>query len=108
VYRIYNGVPVIINEVEAVITNETYFVTTAKESVPVPVSPATFTTMEEFYEMLRKDQGLGGDDVKIIKGVFDKEKIMVKQLPRLTDEKLEKYGLLQGGLREAILAVLRK
>ena len=77
-------------------------------SVPTSPEVKAFANMEDFYEVLQKDQGLDGDDIKNIEGVFEKEKIKVKQLLRLTDEKLKEAGVSQIGLREAILAVLGK
>ena len=35
--------------------------------------------MDGFYEVLQKDQGLDEEDIGIIKDVFNKEKIKVKQ-----------------------------
>ena len=67
-----------------------------------------FASMEEFHEALKSEEGLDDRQLSIIQAALKKEEIGFKQLPRLTDEKLEKYGLKQGGLREAILAVLGK
>jgi hypothetical protein len=49
--------------------------------------------------------GLDDEDILIIQKVFEKQRIKVNVLLSLTDEDLEKYGLEQGGLRKAILAV---
>jgi hypothetical protein len=70
-------------------------------------SPRHFKNMQEFYDALR-DNDCDNEDIRIISDVFQKQRIKVKQLQRLTDEKLEKYGFKQRGLREAILAVLGK
>jgi hypothetical protein len=40
--------------------------------------------------------------------IFEEQDIEVGVLDRLTDEKLKEDGLKQGGLREAVLAVLGK
>ena len=106
-----------ISDIAALLNEHQYVVFTDLDTLPVltpessiPTSPETkrFASMEEFYEALQKDEGLDYEDIDIIKGVFDKEKIKVKQLQRLTNEDLKEYGLNQGGLRKAILAVLGK
>jgi hypothetical protein len=66
-----------------------------------------FATMEEFYEALR-ERGRSDAHIQIIKKVFEYQLIKIKQLPRLTDEDLEKAGLKQLGLRKAVLALLGK
>ena len=71
------------------------------------IGQASFKLMDEFYEALRTI-GCSKGDIQTIKKVFLKERIIVAILDRLTDEKLEKCGMKQTGLRKAILAVLRK
>jgi hypothetical protein len=70
-------------------------------------SVSSFSNMDEFYRKLGA-KGCTEDDIGIIRNAFDGERIRVGALPRLTDDKLKEYGLKQGGLREAILAVLGK
>jgi hypothetical protein len=68
--------------------------------------------MEKFFEGLKVDQGLDDDDIVIIKDCLGKQKIKFKQLMAtgelaLTDAKLKDYGIAQGGLRTAILAIIK-
>jgi hypothetical protein len=63
--------------------------------------------MDDFYAAL-KEFGLDDEQVEFIRTVFNEQKIMSQTLPRLTNESLREYGIKQGGLREAILAVLGK
>jgi hypothetical protein len=63
--------------------------------------------MEEFFAALRA-RGCDDEDIGIISDVFQKQRIKVGVLHRLTDEKLKEDGLTQRGLREAVLAVLGK
>ena len=70
------------------------------------------TTMEEFFERLRTEQEIEDDDLEIVKSSFGKQKIKFKNLIAtgelaLTDVKLKEYGITQGGLRTAILAVIK-
>ena len=72
-----------------------------------PIALPKFETIEAFYKAL-KNEDLDEDEIQEIRSVFIQQKIKSKHLPRLNDEKLEKYGIIQGGLREAILSVLGK
>jgi hypothetical protein len=63
--------------------------------------------MDKFYSALQKED-LDDVDITGVQNIFEKEKIKASTLPRLTNEKLKEYGLAQGGLREAVLAVLGK
>ncbi|KAJ3399699.1 hypothetical protein HDU80_007677 [Chytriomyces hyalinus] len=68
--------------------------------------------METFFAILEEDQGLEPDDIKAIRAVFATQKIRFKQLMAvgdlaITDEKLEKDGIKERGLRTAILSVIR-
>jgi hypothetical protein len=66
--------------------------------------------MDEFYDALagELDEEFRQEFLPIVRGVFREQGICAKQLHRLTDEKLEKAGIAQIGLREAILVVLGK
>lgn len=68
--------------------------------------------MEQFFERLKKEQELDDDDIQTINNCFVNQKIKFKQLMETgelatTDGKLKDYGVTQGGLRKAILAVIR-
>ena len=63
-----------------------------------------FQSMHEFYDAL-KNYGKNGVQIEKIKRVLVEQEIDVMELSNLTDETLEKVGLVLG-LREAILDVL--
>jgi hypothetical protein len=65
-----------------------------------------FESMDEFYKALESIVGWEMEDTEIVKRVFGVQRIKLPQLITLTDAKLEKYGLIQGGLREAVLSVI--
>ena len=64
-----------------------------------------FQTMDDFYGAL-KIYGKNDDQIEKIKRVLVEQEIDVMELSALTDAKLEKCGLIQGGLREAVLSVI--
>jgi hypothetical protein len=112
-----NGKLFPVSTISVLIHDHEYLVFTELDKLPVfspqsstPTNPEakSFVSIDDFYDALLKDEGLDGDDIAIVKGVFQKEKIKIKQLPRFTDEKLKEAGITQIGLREAILAVLGK
>lgn len=72
------------------------------------MTASSFATMDEFYDVLKKEVYRSADVDDIIKPVFEPQQIGIRQLPRLTDAKLKEAGILQMGLREAILEVLGK
>jgi hypothetical protein len=68
--------------------------------------------LEGFYEKLKRDQDLDEEDIQIIKTAFATQKIKFKQLIgtgelAVTDTDLKEYGVKQGGLRKAILSVIK-
>ncbi|TPX64306.1 hypothetical protein CcCBS67573_g08445 [Chytriomyces confervae] len=82
-----------------------------QDEVPPKFTPMS-TDMETFFAILEEDQGLEPDDIKAIRAVFATQKIRFKQLMAvgdlaITDEKLEKDGIKERGLRTAILSVIR-
>lgn len=75
----------------------------------VAANPAvSFSTMDDFYKALIVNEKLEADEIEEIQTVFKNQRIKVHHFPRLTDKKLEKYGIRQGGIRESILVVLGK
>jgi hypothetical protein len=64
--------------------------------------------MEQFYTELRKEVEYPDDVESLIIPAFNTQRIGTRQLSSLTDTKLEKMGIKQLGLREAILKVLGK
>jgi hypothetical protein len=79
-----------------------YVETVASSSLP------SFTTLEEFYTKLRKEVDYPDAIDTFVKPAFNAQLIGTRQLSDLTDTKLEKMGITQLGLREAILKVLGK
>jgi hypothetical protein len=65
-----------------------------------------FESMDHFYKSLDAIAGWEKEDTEIVKKVFGVQRIKLSQITTLTDAKLEKYGLIQGGLREAVLSVI--
>jgi uncharacterized ubiquitin-like protein YukD len=88
-----------------------YYALTVNEELPKKQT-AKFSTMEQFFDKLKTEQELDDDDVQTIKDCFGNQKIKFKQLMAtgdlvISDEKLKEYGITQGGLRTAILAIIR-
>ncbi|KAJ3262125.1 hypothetical protein HDU77_000483 [Chytriomyces hyalinus] len=68
--------------------------------------------METFFATMKEDQELEPDEIEAIRAVFLTPKIKFKHLMAvgdlaISDEKLEKYGIMQGGLRTSILSVIK-
>lgn len=71
-----------------------------------------FSTMEEFFQRLRTERKRSESDIEIIKEVFKEQSILFDDLIAtgdlaLTNDILKEYGITQGGLRTAILAVIK-
>ncbi len=63
--------------------------------------------MEQFYTALQQI-GVSNNGISSISKIFATEEIIPSVLSSLTDAKLEKMGIKQLGLREAILKVVGK
>jgi hypothetical protein len=68
--------------------------------------------MEEFFDKLKTVQEVDDGDIQTIKDCFVKQKIKFRQLMAtgdlaMTDAELKDYGINQGGLRKAILSVIK-
>jgi hypothetical protein len=59
--------------------------------------------MEEFYSALLTN-GLTKIQNDKVKTIFDAQELCVKQLSNLTDKKFKEDGLIERGLREAVLS----
>jgi hypothetical protein len=113
IFRLKDGEEFQATEISDFIDKETYHIRTDIDgpgiicifAYIVFVGPSSFATMDEFYDSLLST-GLNQNQVDRIRVVFEQQEILVSQLPRLTDAKLEADGITQRGLREAILAVL--
>jgi hypothetical protein len=68
--------------------------------------------MEQFFNRLKMEEGKSDEQVKKVRDVFSEQDIEFKQLMAtgdlaMTDAELKDYGITQGGLRKAILSVIR-
>jgi hypothetical protein len=76
--------------------------------------------MEEFFTKLKTEEDVTEQEIDDIKVVLTAQKIKFKQLMKtgklqyltigdlaITDGELEKYGIKQGGLRKAILSLVK-
>jgi len=113
-YRLRDGNPIIVTDVKDMREGFLYYVLTANETLPhssTSVSVSSFKSMEEFYAALEQkltNPSKKERQMETIMKIFEEQDIEVGVLDRLTDEKLKEDGLKQGGLREAVLAVLGK
>ena len=64
--------------------------------------------MENFYAALVKHGGLDDEEIAMVPTVFKEQHINFRILSRLTEAELQADGIVQGGLRKSILAVLGK
>ena len=62
--------------------------------------------MDEFYDELNQIKDWEEEDTVEVQRVLKGQRIKPSQLITLTDAKLEKMGLAQMGLREAVLSVI--
>jgi hypothetical protein len=111
-YRIEDGDFIVVTDVKDLREGCLYFALTVNEELPKKQTAKFSTMMEEFFERLKTEQELDDDDVQTIKDCFGNQKIKFKQLLAtgelaITDEKLKDYGITQGGLRTAILSVIK-
>ena len=65
-----------------------------------------FESMDEFYDELNQIKDWEEEDTVEVQRVLKGQRIKPSQLITLTDAKLEKMGLAQMGLREAVLSVI--
>ena len=98
-----------VSELSALQEGKEYFVETDLDK---PGASTVKFTMEQFFERLKTDEGLEQDEILLVKGTFIAQKIKAKQLMAtgelaITDAELKDYGITQGGLRKAILAVIK-
>ncbi len=128
IYLFQNCKVVEMKEISDFKDGESYFLLTEIDELPAihrslpAIHRSVIRNMEEFYVKLKTDADMTDQQVGIAKDVFSKEGklsilnvkgISFKQLIEtgdlaITDEKLEKYGIKQGGLRTAILSVIER
>lgn len=65
-----------------------------------------FQSMDDFYKALEAIVGWENEDTETVKNMFEVQRIKLPQLATLTDAKLKEAGLIQLGLREAVLSVI--
>jgi hypothetical protein len=104
IWEYSNGIWIRILDIGILEHDHDYYITI--ETEPDPTLPK-FETMEEFYSALQKE-GLDDVDITEVEKIFQDQGIGVKMLHLLNDSDLKEYGLTQGGLRMAVLAVLGK
>ena len=97
-----------VSELSALQEGKEYFVETDLDK---PGSDVQFT-MEQFFEKLKTVKDMSDAQVEIARETFASQGITYKQLMKtgdlaITDEKLKEDGITQGGLRTAILAVIK-
>jgi hypothetical protein len=61
--------------------------------------------MDDFY-MALKNYGKNDEQIEIIRSVFVAQEIDVMELNSLTDGELKELGLIQYGLRKAVISVI--
>ncbi|KAI8896971.1 hypothetical protein BC833DRAFT_595422 [Globomyces pollinis-pini] len=102
---------IVVTDVKDLQEGYLYYALTVNDELP---KKETFShSMEEFFEKLKKEEDLEDEDILTIKECFGREGIKFKQLMysgdlAITDENLKEYGIAQGGLRTAILAVIKR
>ncbi|KAI8903034.1 hypothetical protein EDD86DRAFT_251905 [Gorgonomyces haynaldii] len=109
-YMIEDGEFVLVKDVKDLRAGLLHYVLTVNEQLPKKQT-VKFTTMEEFFVKLKTDEGMSDEQVETAKQKISEQGITFKQLMAsgkhaMTDEKLEKYGIQQGGVRTAILQVI--
>ncbi len=121
IYLFQNCKVVEMKEISDFKDGESYFLLTEIDELPA-IHRSVIRNMEEFYVKLKTDADMTDQQVGIAKDVFSKEGklsilnvkgISFKQLMEtgdlaITDEKLKEYGIKQGGLRTAILSVIKR
>jgi hypothetical protein len=75
-------------------------------------SKPKFSTLEEFFKALKDEEDMIDELVLKAKAVFAEQGITFKQLMKtgdlaMTDSELKEYGIAQGGLRKAILSLIK-
>jgi len=110
-YAIEDGDALVVTDVKNLREGLLYYVLATFEMIPQKKT-AKFSTMEEFFGKLKTEEDMPDDLVEMTKEKFGLQGINFKQLMKtgelaITDAELEKYGINQGGLRKAILSVIK-
>ena len=112
-YRLRDEIPIVVTDITDLREGFLYYALTVNEEIPKKTTD--FNTkfspeMEEFFKALKEEKGETA--MERVKAVFVKEDIGFKQLMEtgdlaITDVELERYGIAQGGLRKAILSLIK-
>ena len=110
-YRMNGETPIPVTDIKDLREGYMYYVLTVNQELPTK-NTGSFSTMEEFFEKLKTDEDMSDEQVATAKELFSSQGITFKQLMKtgdlaMADEKLKEYGITQGGLRTAILAVIK-
>ncbi|KAI8892208.1 hypothetical protein BC833DRAFT_612386 [Globomyces pollinis-pini] len=111
-YTIEDNDTIIVTDVKDLREGRLYYALTVNEELPKKQTGNFSVEMERFFDKLKMEEGKSDEQVKKVRDVFYEQDIEFKQLMAtgdlaMTDAKLEKYGITQGGLRTAILSVIK-
>lgn len=109
-YHLRERNPVVVTDFTDLREGFLYYALAGFEELPKKQT-TKFTTLQEFFDKLKTEEEMSDAQVEKAKDSFTAQGITFKQMMAtghlaLTDEKLEKYGISQGGLRTAILSVI--
>jgi hypothetical protein len=122
IYLFQNGKVVEMKEIIDFKEGESYFLLTEIDELPaIHRSVIRIEAIEEFYVKLKTDEDITNQQVGIAKDVVSKEgKLSILNFKgitfiqlmntgdlAITDAELKEYGISQGGIRKAILSVIR-
>jgi hypothetical protein len=108
-FQLENGRRVYVTNVTTLTAGTTYFIET---DLNVPKEVKFSPEMEQFFNRLKTDEDMSDAQVEIAKESFASQGITYRQLMKtgelaITDAELKEYGITQGGLRKAILSVIK-
>jgi hypothetical protein len=111
-YTIEDNDPIVVTDVKDLREGFLYYALTVNEELPRKQMAKFSPEMEHFFERLKTDEDMSDAQVEIAKESFSSQGITYKQLMKtgdlaITDAELKDYGITQGGLRKAILAVIK-
>ena len=110
-YRLRDEAHVVVTDVTDLREGFLYYALTEFEELPKKQT-AKFNTMDEFFDKLKTDESMTDAQVEMAKNACSSQGITCKQLMKtgelaITDAELERIGIVQLGLRKAILAVIK-
>jgi uncharacterized protein YsxB (DUF464 family) len=111
-YTIEDNDPIVVTDVKDLREGFLYYALTVNEELPRKQTAKFSPEMEHFFERLKTVEDMSDAQVEIAKESFSSQGITYKQLMKtgdlaITDAELKDYGITQGGLRKAILAVIK-